>query len=112
MRRKRAKLLGRDVDETAYRLKPGRKAKKVTRSRSTTADNIVDASMDTMEVHVDVEQIDDDGEGGEFHHSHVSGKTLPYKILAEFRATGVDAEALGELGLDLFHPGVLAKLMK
>jgi hypothetical protein len=106
MRRKRAKLSGREVDDKVRRLKPGRKAKKVMRSTSSTADAAVGASAEALDV--ESEQHED----GDFRRSHASGKTLPYKILAEFTALGIDAEVLGELGLDLFHPGGLAKLMK
>jgi hypothetical protein len=50
MRRKRAKLSGREVDDKVRRLKPGRKAKKAMRSTSPAVDTTVDASAEALDV--------------------------------------------------------------
>jgi len=94
MRRKRAKVAGREAELKVARLKPGRRAKKV-RGASINEDVVMSGA-------------DED----EFRHDQVSGKTAVYKSLAKFTDVGIDANLLGELGLDLFHLGGLSKLIK
>lgn len=94
MRRKRAEVAGRKAELNTVRLKPGRRTKKV---RGTSVDEDIVMSG-----------ADED----EFRHDNVSGKTAIYKTLTKFTDVGIDAEILGELGLDLFHLGGLSKLIK
>lgn len=148
MRRKRAEARGVIVDETAAKLKPGRKKRRISASPS---DNVVsilgrdeneeDAAVNaqTSPLHealptseaqhpqksVQVNMIDGRHEScrsnvvmlkadeqEQKRQSNPSGVTLPYRLLARLRATGLDADKLHEEGLGLLHLGGMVKLMR
>ena len=86
MRRKRAKASGAEVDQTATRLKPGRKRKK----RPGETDDPEEPTR----------------------HPRESGKTLTYKIRERLGDAGITIEWLQEENFDMFHMTGLHKLMK
>lgn len=86
MRRKRAKTNGGEVDQSATRLKPGRKRKKLPG------------------------ETDDPEEPT--RHPRASGKTLTYKIREGLDSAGITIEWMQEENLDMFHMTGLHKLMK
>ncbi|KAL4079101.1 hypothetical protein J3A83DRAFT_4086152 [Scleroderma citrinum] len=97
MRRRRAKLQGRDSAQGPIetmnileRLKPGRKPKKAETPSAPVSDDESDDQQSAKPRH--------------------SGLTLPYKLREIFRELGVDAAYLRAQGMDLIHLGALARL--
>lgn len=89
MRRKRAEKAGTAINQSAVRLKPGRKAKAVA---SASADHDVTPTV--------------------FRHPNKSGLTQPYKARAAVNTMGFTAGRIRDEGYDLFRLANFHKLMR
>lgn len=123
MRKKRAEAKGVPLDETAGRLKTGRKSHKgASKSRSvsfvteTTSPTLEDngAHEDNLAHKEKDDQVDPENQTVQEPQrpQKVSGATLPYKRLEKLEKLGLNAERLHEDGLGLLHPIGISKLMQ
>jgi len=106
MRRKRAEASGSTdlLPASVQRVKPGRKSKPRKKQKGKDGSAVVGDE--------DEDEHEDEEDEEDLRHSHIGGKTLHYKIKSKLESTGVDAEALRQDGLGLFHLSALSKLMR
>jgi hypothetical protein len=109
MRQKRAEAAGRadilpvELSAGVQRVKPGRKSKP-RKKRKTAEGSVVVGNQNEDE--------EQDNDSDDPRHSHIGGKTRHYKIKGLFESMGMDAGALHENGLGLFHFSALSKLTR
>lgn len=128
MRRKRAEARGLSTVSTAVRLKAGRKrSEKVLRGPTAYTKPASRGSQDAFAGDATSGPSEDvgghpDGGGRQFssesppskrsRHHHVSGVTLPYKLLRKLRDVGLDADRLQEECVGVMNLKGLTRLMR
>jgi hypothetical protein len=100
MRRKRAEVTGGIVQLDPTRLKPGRKADKMSKYRQPGHGR--DSDRDG----------DDDDDVEKNSKQRVRGHTRPYRVQRDLERLGIGADYLCANGMDMFHLGALGRLMR
>ncbi|KAI8978759.1 hypothetical protein BD414DRAFT_494305 [Trametes punicea] len=121
MRRKRAQASGGVANESAGRLKAGRKPKlRPPQKDASQAEWQVPAEafpVASDQASTGPSRGSRDGPSGQqegigFRHAKMSGMTMPYKRQAQFASIGIDAQRLHQEGLGLFHLQTVGKMMQ